>query len=139
MFRSRWLRAIFFCGAGWFCCGGGLLFTGCGGGLLFAGTLLKPPPLMNLALQCGQLASAAGAEFPRALRGPCNTDVGGHGPCDLRSLPQPFAENSLPKIAPVAKGERGKSGRVMLERNRLDTFYRELQVPSRTEVKTTNP
>jgi hypothetical protein len=47
----------------------------------------------------------------------------------LPSLPQVLAENGLPQIAPLAKGER-----VMLERNRLDTFYRELQKPSRIEV-----
>ena len=49
----------------------------------------------------------------------------------MPSLPQVLAENGLPEIAPLAKGER-----VMLERKRLDTFYRELQTPSRIEANT---
>jgi hypothetical protein len=40
-----------------------------------------------------------------------------------------FAENGLPQPATLARGERG-----MLERNRLDTFYSELQTPFRTRV-----
>ncbi len=45
------------------------------------------------------------------------------------------AENGLPQIAPLVKGER-----VMPERNTLDTFYRQLQVPSRIgiEIKASN-
>jgi hypothetical protein len=42
-----------------------------------------------------------------------------------------LVENGLRKIAPLAKGER-----VMLERKRLDGFYRELQTPSRIEANT---
>jgi hypothetical protein len=50
------------------------------------------------------------------------------------SLPQVLVENGLPSVAPLAKGER-----VMLDRNRLDTFYRELQTPSRIEANTPTP
>jgi hypothetical protein len=45
-----------------------------------------------------------------------------------------LAENGLPEIAPLAKGER-----VMLDRKRLDTFYRELQTASRIEANTPTP
>ena len=59
----------------------------------------------------------------------------GHGRTRaLPSLPQVLAENGLPEIAPLAKGER-----VMLERKRLDTFYSELQTPSRIQANTPNP
>ena len=47
------------------------------------------------------------------------------------SLPQVLVENGLRQIAPLAKGER-----IMLERKRLDGFYRELQEPSRIEANT---
>jgi len=50
------------------------------------------------------------------------------------SLPQVLAENGLPRVAPLSKGERG-----MLDRQKLDTFYRELQTPSRIEANTANP
>ena len=59
----------------------------------------------------------------------------GHGRTRaLPSLPQVLAENDLPEIAPLAEGER-----VMLERKRLDTFYRELQTPSRIQANTPTP
>jgi len=47
------------------------------------------------------------------------------------SLPQVLAENCLPGVAPLFKGER-----VMLDKKGLDTFYRELQTPSRIEANT---
>lgn len=50
------------------------------------------------------------------------------------SLPQVLAENGLPGVAPLRKGER-----VMLDRKRLETFYRELQAPSRIEANTPTP
>jgi len=40
-------------------------------------------------------------------------------------------ENGLPEIATAGQG-----GRVMLERKRLDDFYRELQTPSRIQANT---
>jgi hypothetical protein len=52
----------------------------------------------------------------------------------LPSLPQVLAANGLPAIAPLAKGET-----VMLERKKLDGFYRELQVPSRIQANTHTP
>jgi len=59
----------------------------------------------------------------------------GHGRTRaVPSLPQVLVENGLPSVAPLAKGER-----VMLDRNRLDTFYRELQTPSRIEANTPTP
>jgi len=59
----------------------------------------------------------------------------GHGRTRaLPSLPQVLVENGLPKIAPLAKGER-----VMLERKRLDTFYRELQTTSPVQANTLTP
>jgi transposase len=59
----------------------------------------------------------------------------GHGRTRaVPSLPQVLAENGLPEIAPLAKGER-----VMLERKRLDAFYSELQTPSRIEANTPTP
>jgi hypothetical protein len=59
----------------------------------------------------------------------------GHGRTRaVPSLPQVLAENRLPEVAPLSKGER-----VMLDRKRLDTFYRELQTPSRIEANTPTP
>jgi transposase len=59
----------------------------------------------------------------------------GHGRTRaVPSLPQVLVENGLPGVAPLAKGER-----IMLERNRLDTFYRELQNPSRIQANTPTP
>lgn len=49
----------------------------------------------------------------------------------IPSLPQVLAQNGLPEIAPLPKGER-----VMLERSRLDGFYRELQTPTRVQANT---
>ena len=57
----------------------------------------------------------------------------GHGRTRaVPSLPQVLAENGLPGVAPLSKGER-----VMLDRKRLDTFYRELQTASRIEATPT--
>ena len=54
----------------------------------------------------------------------------GHGRTRaVPSLPQVLAENGLPEVAPLRKGER-----IMLDRKRLDTFYRELQTASRIKV-----
>jgi hypothetical protein len=47
------------------------------------------------------------------------------------SLPQVLERNGLPAIAPLARGEK-----IMLERKRLEGFYRELQTPSRIEANT---
>jgi transposase len=59
----------------------------------------------------------------------------GHGRTRaVPSLPQVLAENGLREIAALAKGEK-----VMLERKRLDAFYRELQTPSRIQANTPNP
>lgn len=55
----------------------------------------------------------------------------GHGRTRaLPSLPQVLLDNGLPEIAPLPHGEM-----VMLRRNQLDLFYRELQVSSRIQVK----
>ncbi len=56
---------------------------------------------------------------------------GRHGLC--HRFPKCSRKNRLLQIAPLAKGER-----VMLERNRLDTFYRELQKPSRIRGQRAN-
>ena len=59
----------------------------------------------------------------------------GHGRTRvIPSLPQVLAQNGLPEIAPLRKGER-----VMLERARLDGFYRELQTPTRIQANTPKP
>jgi transposase len=59
----------------------------------------------------------------------------GHGRTRVvPSLPQVLAENGLPEVAPLSEGER-----VMLDRKRLDTFYRELQTASRIEANTPTP
>ena len=50
------------------------------------------------------------------------------------SLPQVLAGNGLPQVAPLARGER-----IMLDRKRLDGFYKELQTPSRIEVDAPKP
>jgi transposase len=56
----------------------------------------------------------------------------GHGRTRaVPSLPQVFAENGLPQNTPLAKGER-----IMLDLKKLDTFYSELQQPSRIEANT---
>lgn len=47
------------------------------------------------------------------------------------SLAQVLAQNDLPATAPLARGEK-----IMLERKRLEDFYRELQTPSRIEANT---
>src|SRR5262249_27316029 len=58
----------------------------------------------------------------------------GHGRTRVvPSLPQVLAQNGLPEIAPLPKGER-----VMLERKKLSGFYRDLQTPSRIEANTQN-
>lgn len=59
----------------------------------------------------------------------------GHGRTRaVPSLPQVLEENGLPEVAPLSTGER-----VMLDRKRLDTFYRELQTASRIEANTPTP
>ncbi len=59
----------------------------------------------------------------------------GHGRTRaVPSLPQVLADNGLPEIAPLRRGET-----VMLERKRLDTFYRDLRVASRVEANTRRP
>ncbi len=59
----------------------------------------------------------------------------GHGRTRaLPSLPQVLVDNGLPEIAPLRRGET-----VMLERKKLDTFYRELQTPARVEANTRRP
>lgn len=56
----------------------------------------------------------------------------GHGRTrGVPSLPQVLAQNGLPEIAPLARGEK-----IMLERKKLEVFYRELQTPSRIEANT---
>lgn len=52
----------------------------------------------------------------------------------LLSLPQVLERNELPQAGPLARGER-----IMLERKRLDGFYSELQIPSRTRANTPTP
>jgi len=52
----------------------------------------------------------------------------------LPSLPQVLAQNDLPQIAPLARGEK-----IMLERKKLDGFYHELQTPSRIQANTPKP
>jgi len=59
----------------------------------------------------------------------------GHGRTrGVPSLPQVLADNGLPQIDPLPKGER-----IMLDRKRLDLFYRELQTPSRIQTNTKTP
>lgn len=56
----------------------------------------------------------------------------GHGRTRaIPSLPQVLAQNGLPELAPLRKGER-----VMLERSRLEGFYHELQTPTRIQANT---
>jgi transposase len=58
----------------------------------------------------------------------------GHGRTRaVPSLPQVLADNGLPEIAPLAKGERR-----MLEEKRMDSFYRELQVAIRVPAGSTD-
>jgi hypothetical protein len=47
------------------------------------------------------------------------------------SLPQVLAQNDLPQIPPLVRGEK-----IMLEKKKLEGFYRELQTPSRIEANT---
>lgn len=47
----------------------------------------------------------------------------------IPSLPQVLAQNDLPEITPLARGER-----IMLQRKKLEGFYCELQTPSRTKA-----
>lgn len=49
----------------------------------------------------------------------------------MPSLPQVLAGNGLPQIPALARGEK-----IMLERKKLEGFYRELQTPSRLEANT---
>lgn len=59
----------------------------------------------------------------------------GHGRTrKVPSLPQVLAQNGLPQIAPLVRGEE-----IMLERKRLEGFYSELQTPSRIEANTRTP
>lgn len=50
------------------------------------------------------------------------------------ALPQVLAQNGLLEIASLPRGER-----IMLERKKLEGFYRELQTPSRIEANTPTP
>ena len=45
-----------------------------------------------------------------------------------------LAKKGQPGVAPLSKGEK-----VMLDRKRLETFYRELQTPSRIQANTPTP
>ena len=59
----------------------------------------------------------------------------GHGRTRaVPSLPQVLAQNGLPEIAPLARGEK-----TMLERKKLEAFYQELQTASRIEANTAKP
>jgi transposase len=49
----------------------------------------------------------------------------------LPSLPQVLTQNGLPQTTPLPRGERR-----MLERKRLESFYEQLQTPSRIEANT---
>jgi transposase len=59
----------------------------------------------------------------------------GHGRTRIvPSLGQVLLDNGLPATVPLPKGER-----IMLERNRLQTFYRDLQTSSRVELGPVGP
>ena len=78
----------------------------------------------------GGFASARGT-----AKGTPRSPQYGHGRTRaVPSLPQVLVENGLREIAPLAKGER-----IMLERKRLDSFYQELQEPTRIEANTRTP
>lgn len=102
--------------------------------VLSSGEPFRYAPPKNLAAKYSRLRVRATGHRRRGgiPKGTPRSAQYGHGRTRaLPSLPQVLAENGLPEIAPLPPGER-----VMLERNNLGTFYRELQTAARVQNNT---
>jgi transposase len=105
--------------------------------VLSSGEPFRYAPAKNLQAKYARLRVRATGRRRRGgvAKGTPRSAQYGHGRTRaVPSLPQVLQENGLRQIAPLAKGER-----VMLERKRLDDFYRELQTPSRIEANLPTP
>lgn len=102
--------------------------------VLTSGEPFRYAPARSLETKYSRLrVRATGQRRPGGVaKGSPRSAQYGHGRTRaIPSLPQVLAQNGLPEIAPLRKGER-----VMLERSRLDGFYRELQTPTRIQANT---
>lgn len=105
--------------------------------VLRSGEPFRYAPPQNLQAKYARLRIRATGQRRRGgvAKGTPRSPQYGHGRTRaVPALPQVLAENGLPEIAPLRKGER-----IMLDRKRLHTFYHELQVPSRIQANTPNP
>ena len=102
--------------------------------VLTSGEPFRYAPARSLETKYSRLRVRATGQRRRGgvAKGTTRSAQYGHGRTRVvPSLPQVLAQNGLPAVAPLSKGER-----VMLERKRLDEFYRELQTPSRIQTNT---
>jgi len=102
--------------------------------VLKSGEPFRYAPARSLETKYSRLRVRATGQRRRGgvAKGTTRSAQYGHGRTRVvPSLPQVLAQNGLPAVAPLSKGER-----VMLERKRLDEFYRELQTPSRIQTNT---
>jgi transposase len=105
--------------------------------VLSSGEPFRYAPAKSLETKCSRLRVRATGQRRRGgvAKGTPRSPQYGHGRTRaLPSLPRVLAQNGLPGVAPLSKGERA-----MLDRKRLDDFYRELQTPSRIQANTPNP
>lgn len=102
--------------------------------VLTSGEPFRYAPARSLETKYSRLRVRATGQRRRAgvAKGSPRSAQYGHGRTRaIPSLPQVLAQNGLPEIAPLRKGEK-----VMLERSRLNGFYRGLQTPTRIQANT---
>lgn len=102
--------------------------------VLSSGEPFRYAPARSLQTKYARLRVRATGQRRRggvALGTPRSAQYGHGRTRAIPSLPHVLAQNGLPEVAPLRKGER-----VMLERSRLDGFYRELQTPTRIQANT---
>jgi len=96
-------------------------------------------PLCGTTDAAGQILAAARACTGQRRRGGVAKGTPGHSvwaraDAGVPSLPRVLAENGLPEVAPLSKGER-----VMLDRKSWTRSNRELQTPFTPRGQHTNP
>jgi transposase len=104
--------------------------------VLTSGEPFRYAPPKSLQAKYSRLRVRATGQRRRGgiLKGTPRTEQYGHGRTRaLPSLAQVLEDNGLPETAPISKGERS-----MLAQKQLNTFYDELQIPSRIRVSTPN-
>src|ERR1700752_4513514 len=93
--------------------------------LLLSGEPFRYAPARSLAAKYSRLSVRATGRRRRGgvAKGTRRSTQYGQGRTRaIPSLPQVLAQNGLPEIVPLRRGER-----IMLERKRLESFYEELQ------------